>query len=327
LWKAHGYHWDFERFKLMNNRSGIQIIGVASGKGGVGKTTVSDFERFKLINNRSGIQITGVARGKGGVGKTTVSVNLAFKLAFLGKKVMIFDADLGLANAQIALGIRTLFNFSHVLSGEKTLSEVIVEGPSGVKLVLGASGIQHMAALDARATANIIQEFSELEDELDYLIVDVAAGHSDAVMAFMSACQHRFIVVKNEPYSITDAYSTIKVMMQEYKLDRIYMVPNGVESKREGERLFTSINAVVQNFLGGQIKYLHSIRADKMFTKGMKASQPLVNYSPKSVAAHDFSALAKQVMALKANVPLTGNIQFFIERIVAQLAAKNLNHV
>ena len=260
-----------------------------------------------------GTQIIGVASGKGGVGKTTVSVNLAVKLASLGKKVMIFDADLGLANAQLALGIRTPFNFSHVLSGEKTLSEIVVEGPSGVKLVPGASGIQHMAALGPRETAGIIQVFSELDDDLDYLIVDVAAGLSDAVMAFMSACQYRIVVVKNEPYSMADAYSTIKVMMQEYKLDNIYMVPNGVESQREGERLFASINTVVQNFLGGQIKYLHSISVDKML---------LVNYAPKSVAAHDFSALAKQVMDLEPNVPLNGNIQFFVERVAAQLASK-----
>ena len=269
-----------------------------------------------------GTQIIGVASGKGGVGKTTVSVNLAVKLASLGKKVMIFDADLGLANAQLALGIRTPFNFSHVLSGEKTLSEIVVEGPSGVKLVPGASGIQHMAALGPRETAGIIQVFSELDDDLDYLIVDVAAGLSDAVMAFMSACQYRIVVVKNEPYSMADAYSTIKVMMQEYKLDNIYMVPNGVESQREGERLFASINTVVQNFLGGQIKYLHSISVDKMLAKAMKAAQPLVNYAPKSVAAHDFSALAKQVMDLEPNVPLNGNIQFFVERVSAQLASK-----
>jgi flagellar biosynthesis protein FlhG len=269
-----------------------------------------------------GTQIIGVASGKGGVGKTTVSVNLAVKLASLGKKVMIFDADLGLANAQLALGIRTPFNFSHVLSGEKTLSEIVVEGPSGVKLVPGASGIQHMAALGPRETAGIIQVFSELDDDLDYLIVDVAAGLSDAVMAFMSACQYRIVVVKNEPYSMADAYSTIKVMMQEYKLDNIYMVPNGVESQREGERLFASINTVVQNFLGGQIKYLHSISVDKMLAKAMKAAQPLVNYAPKSVAAHDFSALAKQVMDLEPNVPLNGNIQFFVERVAAQLASK-----
>jgi len=269
-----------------------------------------------------GTQIIGVASGKGGVGKTTVSVNLAVKLASLGKKVMIFDADLGLANAQLALGIRTPFNFSHVLSGEKTLSEIVVEGPSGVKLVPGASGIQHMAALGPRETAGIIQVFSELDDDLDYLIVDVAAGLSDAVMAFMSACQYRIVVVKNEPYSMADAYSTIKVMMQEYKLDNIYMVPNGVESQREGERLFASINTVVQNFLGGQIKYLHSISVDKMLAKAMKAAQPLVNYAPKSVAAHDFSALAKQVMDLEPNVPLNGNIQFFVERVAAQLVSK-----
>jgi len=267
-------------------------------------------------------QIIGVASGKGGVGKTTVSINLAVKLASLGKKVMIFDADLGLANAQLALGIRAPFNFSHVLSGEKTLSEVIIQGPAGVKLVPGASGIQRMAALGPQETAGIIQVFSELEDELDYLIVDVAAGLSDAVMAFMSACQYRVVVLKNEPYSIADAYSTIKVMMQEYELDRIFLVPNGVESQREGQRLYTSINTVVQNFLNGQVKYLHSISADSMVVQAMKASQPVVTYSPASLAARDFGDLAKKILQLDSDVPLNGNIQFFVERVAAQLTDK-----
>jgi flagellar biosynthesis protein FlhG len=282
-----------------------------------------NIQRAKVGNmDKPVTQIIGVASGKGGVGKTTVSVNLAVKLASLGKKVMIFDADLGLANAQLALGIRTPYNFSHVLSGEKTLSEVIVEGPSGVKLVPGASGIQRMAALGAQETASIIQVFSEIEDDLDYLIVDVAAGLSDAVMAFMCACQHRIVVVKNEPYSIADAYSTIKVMMQEYKLDRIHLLPNGVESQREGERLFKSINTVVQNFLDGQIKYLHSISADSAVMRAMKASQPLVNYAPASIAAREIGELSEKVMSLEANVPLNGNIQFFVERVAAQLAEK-----
>jgi len=282
-----------------------------------------NIQRAKVGNmDKPVTQIIGVASGKGGVGKTTVSVNLAVKLASLGKKVMIFDADLGLANAQLALGIRTPYNFSHVLSGEKTLSEVIVEGPSGVKLVPGASGIQRMAALGAQETASIIQVFSEIDDDLDYLIVDVAAGLSDAVMAFMCACQHRIVVVKNEPYSIADAYSTIKVMMQEYKLDRIHLLPNGVESQREGERLFKSINTVVQNFLDGQIKYLHSISADSAVMRAMKASQPLVNYAPASIAAREIGELSEKVMSLEANVPLNGNIQFFVERVAAQLAEK-----
>ena len=194
-------------------------------------------------------QIIGVASGKGGVGKTTVSINLAVKLASLGKKVMIFDADLGLANAQLALGIRAPFNFSHVLSGEKTLSEVIIQGPAGRQACPRSQRhSENGGHWVRRKRAGIIQVFSELEDELDYLIVDVAAGLSDAVMAFMSACQYRVVVLKNEPYSIADAYSTIKVMMQEYELDRIFLVPNGVESQREGQRLYTSINTVVQNF-------------------------------------------------------------------------------
>ncbi|MDC0011383.1 hypothetical protein OAE20_06510 [Porticoccaceae bacterium] len=111
-------------------------------------------------------------------------------------------------------------------------------------------------------------------------------------------------------------------MIQEYKLDHIHLLPNGVESQREGERLFTSINTVVQNFLDGQIKYLHSISADSMVTQAMKASQPLVNHSPASVAARDFSTLAKKVMLLEQNVPLNGNIQFFVERVAAQMASK-----
>ena len=117
-------------------------------------------------------QVIGIASGKGGVGKTTVSANLAVSLASMGKKVMVFDADLGLANAQLALGCRAKYNFSHVLSGEKTLQEIIIDGPMGVQLVPGSSGIQHMASLSVTETAGIIQSFAEIEDTLDYLIVD-----------------------------------------------------------------------------------------------------------------------------------------------------------
>ena len=261
-----------------------------------------------MLNNSS-TQIIGIASGKGGVGKTTVS---------LGKKVMIFDADLGLANAQLALGCRTPYNFSHVLSGEKTLSEIIVEGPMGVKLVPGASGMQHMASLNSTATAGIVQAFSEIEVDLDYFIVDLAAGLSDTVMTFMRACQHRFIVLKNEPSSIADAYGTIKVMIQEYQLDHISLIPNGVVSQNEGEQLYGSINSVIQNFLGSQVGYLHSISQDEMVLRAIKASQPLISFAPSSIATRDFKALAKVVLSLDSEIPMNGGLQFFIERLAAQ---------
>ena len=272
------------------------------------------------MSSRASTQIIGIASGKGGVGKTTVSVNLAVMLASMGKKVMLFDADLGLANAQLALGCRTPFNFSHVLSGEKTVKEIIIEGPMGVKLVPGASGIQHMASLNQVETAGVIQAFSEIEEELDYFIVDLAAGLSDTVMTFLRACQHRFIVLKNEPSSIADAYGTVKVMIQDYQLDNIALIPNGVFSQDEGERLYGSINSVIQNFLGNRVEYLHSITQDEMVLRAIKASQPLVSFAPSSIASRDFRALGKAVNNLDKNVPMSGGLQFFIERLATQQA-------
>ena len=270
------------------------------------------------MSNSTTTQIIGIASGKGGVGKTTVSVNLAVMLASMGKKVMVFDADLGLANAQLAMGCRTPYNFSHVLSGEKTVNEIIIEGPMGVKLVPGASGIQHMASLSQVETAGIIQAFSDIEEDLDYFIVDLAAGLSDTVMTFLRACQHRFIVLKNEPSSIADAYGTIKVMIQDYQLNNIGLIPNGVFSQDEGERLYGSINSVIQNFLGSRVDYLHSITQDEMVLRAIKASQPLVNFAPSSIASRDFRALSKVVTNLDKNVSMSGGLQFFIERLAMQ---------
>ena len=267
------------------------------------------------------MQIIGIASGKGGVGKTTISANLAVALAARGKSVMLFDADLGLANAQLALGCKAPYNFSHVISGEKTLKEIIVDGPKGVKLVPGASGIQHLASLSATESAGIIHAFSELEDGLDYFIVDMAAGLSDSVMTFLSACQHRFIVVKNEPSSIADAYATIKVMIQNYGLDNISVIPNSVPSQREGESLYQRINSVIKNFLGSEVGYLYSISEDEMLLRAIRASEPILSFSPASAAARDFSAMADAVEAIPKDNSITGGLQFFVERMAANQAA------
>ena len=147
------------------------------------------------MDKPSHTQVIGIASGKGGVGKTTVSVNLAVALAQRGHKVMLLDADLGMANAQIALGVHAPFNLGHVLRGEKSLQEVIVTATQGVRLVPGASGLRDIAALDAVQIASIVQAFDTLDEPVDFLLVDVAAGISPAVLEFMAACQRRYVVV------------------------------------------------------------------------------------------------------------------------------------
>ena len=259
-------------------------------------------------------QVIGVASGKGGVGKTTVSVNLAAALQATGSRVMLFDADMGLANAQISMGVRCPFNLSDFLSGAKTLKEIIVTTRQGVKLVPGSSGRQDMAALDEMGAANIIQAFSSLEDPIDYLIVDMAAGIAPSVLTFLSACERRFVVVKDDPSSIADAYGTIKIMIQDHGLEEIYLIPNGVASAQEGYQLFERINNVCARFLNRSVRYLGSIENDEMILQAHKKYMPVIEFAPTSSSSRDFRHLAKSIQGLPPVPPISGGLQFFMER-------------
>jgi len=267
------------------------------------------------MNKQWPAQVIGIASGKGGVGKTTVSVNLAVALAAKGKRVMLFDADLSLANAQIALGCRATFNMSHFLSGEKRLDEIVVTTRQGVMLVPGASGLQEMAALNELQMARIVQEFSSLEDQIDYLIVDMAAGISPMVMTLLSACSRRFVVVQDDPSSIADAYGTIKVMLQDHQMDEIYLIPNAVESETHGQQLHDRINRVCARFLERSVKYLGSIEKDGQILQALKKFQSVLEYAPSSAGARDFRRLAESTEQLPRLDQLSGGMQFFVERL------------
>ena len=266
------------------------------------------------------MNVLGIASGKGGVGKTAISVNLAVSLALRGQKVMFFDADLGLANAQLAFGCTTPFNFSHVLSGEKTLAEIIVTTRQGIRLIPGASGVQKLASLNSNETSAIVQAFSGIDEEIDYLIVDSAAGISNSVVTFMQASQHRLIVLRDEPSSIADAYGIIKVLVKDYNLEQIYIVPNMVESQASGYALFKRLNDVCPKFLGHPIKYLHSITHDEHMLAAAKNHQSVIEYAPGGNASRDFRQLAAVALSLGNNGIAAGNLQFFFERMIAQPA-------
>ncbi len=265
---------------------------------------------------KTSCQVIGVASGKGGVGKTTVSVSLAVTLQGMGKQVMLFDADLGLANAQIALGCRSPYNMSHVIGGQKALEEIVVTTRQGVKLVPGASGLQAMAALTDLQAAHIVQSFSTFAERVDYLIVDMAAGIAPQVTTFMSACTRRLVVVRDDPSSIADAYGTIKVLFQDCGIDDVYLVPNAVISESEGYALFERINQVCVRFLGRPIKYLGSIEQDELVLQALKKFQSVAEYAPGSAAARDFRRLAEAIHGLPDVSETSGGLQFFVEKLV-----------
>ena len=261
-------------------------------------------------------QVIGVASGKGGAGKTTVAINLAVALALRGHKVMLLDADLGMANAQIALGAHAPFNISHVLNGSKTLQEVLVTTAQGVRLVPGASGLRNIAALDTAQIATMIRSFDSLDEPVDYLVVDVAAGIAPAVLEFMAACQRRFVVVCDQPSSIADAYGLIKVMSTEQSLDEIYLIPNMVGSAHEGRQLYRRLNDVCARFLGVSIRYLHAIEGDELVLQALRKYQSVLDYAPGSAASRDFRALAEALDQLPAIQTASGRMQFFMERML-----------
>ena len=158
------------------------------------------------------VKVIAVTGGKGGVGKTNVAANLGLCLATQGREVMLLDADFGLANVDVLLGLHPRFNLSHVLRGECNLEDVIVTGPRGLQVVPAASGVRQMAELSVGEHAGLIRAFSDLYHNLDVLIIDTAAGISDSVMTFSHAAHHVLVVVCDEPASITDAYALIKVL-------------------------------------------------------------------------------------------------------------------
>ena len=259
-------------------------------------------------------QVIGIASGKGGVGKTCIASNLAVSLVMRGHKVMLFDADLGLSNAQLAFGVRAKLNLSHVLSGQHTLKEIIVTTSQGVRLVPGASGMQHMASLDAAKSAGIIHAFSELDEDIDYFIIDSAAGIADSVVSFMQGAQRRYIVMRDEPSSINDAYGMIKVLSVEHGLDEIYLIPNMVDSQQAGETLYLRVNDVCQRFLGTNIGYLNSIVNDEHVLSASRAYKSVLEFAPGGGAARDFRQLALATEQLEQISAATGGMQFFVER-------------
>ncbi len=262
------------------------------------------------------VQVVAVTGGKGGVGKTNVSVNLAIGLAELGRRVVLLDADLGLANVDILLGISAKRTLEDVLKGECSLADVMVPGPKGIRIVPAASGTQYMVQLSAMEHGGLINAFNEFADQVDVLVIDTAAGISDTVVSFVRAAQETLVVVCNEPTSITDAYAMIKMLHQKYHMQRFHVVANMVRSTQEAQELYQKLIKVTDRFLDVALIYAGGIPFDENLRKAVQRQKAICELFPRSSASQAFYALAKKVNQWPLPSTPRGHLEFFVERLL-----------
>ena len=268
------------------------------------------------------VRVIAVTSGKGGVGKTNVSVNLAVALAEEGQQVMLMDADLGLANVDVMLGLHPEYDLSHVIQGERTLEEIIVTGPAGLHIVPASSGTKAMAELSPMEHAGMIRAFSELSLRLDVLIIDTAAGIADSVVSFTRAAQEVIVVVCDEPASITDAYALIKLLSREYGIQRFRVLANMAHSAQEGRELFAKISRVTERYLDVTLDFIGAIPFDDYLRKAVKRQKPVVEAYPRSRAAMAFRTLAQKAEKWPIPTGAAGHLEFFVERLIQSSAGE-----
>jgi len=274
----------------------------------------------KLAQLAQPVQVIAVTGGKGGVGKTSVAVNLSAALASAGRRVVLFDGDLGLANVDVFLGLSPRYTLAHVLSGERTLDEILVEAQPGFQVIPAASGAANLANLDAAQHLGLVQAFSALAARLDVLIVDTAAGIAHGVTQFSQAAQHVLVVLCDEPASLTDCYALVKVLSRNHGVNRFHVLANMARTPGTGEELFRRFERVTTRFLDVVLEYAGEIPEDDCLKRAIRAQRPLIASYPSSPAAQAFKKLA--LRADKWPIPKgpRGNLEFFVERLIRRPA-------
>ncbi len=271
------------------------------------------------------VQVIAVTGGKGGVGKSNVSVNLSIALAEKHRRVVLLDADLGLANIDVLLGIRADKTIADVLSGEAELRDILIQGPGGIRIVPAASGVQHMASLDAQQHGAMIHAFSELSDQLDVLVIDTAAGISDTVVSFVRAAQEVVVVVCDEPSSITDAYALIKLLNKEYGMVRFRVLANMVATPKQGHQLFMKLSGVCERFLDVSMQYTGAIPFDENVRAAVKKQKAVLESFPHCKASQAYRQLASKIDEWPILSSPRGHLEFFVENLLG--TAHSESHV
>ena len=249
---------------------------------------------------RQTARVLTVTSGKGGVGKSNLSVNLAIQFRKMGKRVLIFDADFGLANVEVMFGAIPKFNLSDLIYRGKDISEIITEGPMEIGFISGGSGILGLNNLTKEQIGYLVKCLEKLSTMTDVMIVDTGAGISDSVLEFVLSSPEVILVSTPDPSSLTDSYSLLKALHHHPDFAKnktqIYVVSNRVTNAKEGRQLFDKLDSVVRQFLSGKIQYLGAIPQDSALEKAVRQQKPVSLSSPGAKSAEAFENIAKAIM-------------------------------
>lgn len=249
------------------------------------------------VNNKeqpfAGPRAIAVASGKGGVGKTSLSVNLAICLAKMGCRVTLFDADLGMANVEVMLGLAPPYSLYDVLYGDKTMEEIIVQGPWGINIISGGSGFLEMANLDQHRRQRLIRMLNQFSSRDDFVLIDTGAGINKNVLGFVAAAGEVIIVVTPEPTSLTDAYALIKVLSNFKVHSEVHMVVNRSADRQEARRTLDRLQITTGRFLNIRINSLGWLQEDKLVSQAIKSQEPFILSSPNSLASRSVTGIAE----------------------------------
>lgn len=258
-----------------------------------------------------------VTSGKGGVGKTAVVANVAMALAKMDKKVLIIDADLGLANIDVVFGLTPRYNLNHFFNGERGLDEIMVEGPHGIQILPAGSGVQQFTHLDSSQQMRFMDDLDSLHGFFDVVLIDTEAGISENVTYFSVAAQDILMVTTPDPTAITDAYALMKLLSTRYHQKSFSLIVNSVSDADEGLEVYQKLTTVANRYLAISIDYLGCIPFDKRVRESIRRQQPMVELYPGSKVTTAFEGFAKSLSDLPEAVQAKGTIQFFWKQLMS----------
>ena len=297
---------------MVQNNSSNKVISLAKRREKQNQSP----PRLHEKRRNSATRVIAITSGKGGVGKTNIVANLGYAFSELGKKVLILDADIGLGNLDVLLGMAPKYNLSHVILGEKRLNEIIISGPGDMQILPASSGIQELTRLSHNQKIKLLTEIDKLIDSVDILFIDTAAGISSNVMDFSVTAHEIIVVVSPEPTSITDAYALMKVLSLKYSEKCCYLLTNQVVSAQEGREVFRQLNLVAKKFLDINVDYLGSVVFDEKITQSIKNQRIVCELYPETQASRCYNELAKRIANRKPKKLPKGNTNLFWHHLV-----------